>query len=98
MSAEEKNLEALGTFSPLLWMVLAIPSAIHVYRNCRRIGEPPFFNVTGTFILFPIFYIGWLFWWPGTLRRWITGGSIDDLATAWAHQRTEANRKEADPR
>ena len=70
-----------------VWLVFATPSAFHVYRNCLRIGEPPFFNVTGTFILFPLFYIGWLLWWPGTLRRWIMGGSIDDLATARTHRR-----------
>ncbi len=77
----------LERFSLPIWLIVATLCAIHVYRNCRRIGEPPFFNVTGTFILFPLFYIGWLLWWPGTLRRWIIGGSIDDLATAWTYRR-----------
>jgi len=87
MNTDENKLDELGTLSPLVLLILALPCAIHVYRNCRRIGEPPFFNVTGTIILFPLFYIGWLLWWPGTLRRWMIGGSIDDLAIAWTYRR-----------
>ena len=39
-------------------------------------------------------YLLWLLWWPGTLRRWISGGSIDNLATAWAFQRVQKMKAE----
>jgi hypothetical protein len=96
MNAQEKEIGEAGSFELLVWCILAIACAIHVYRNCRRIGEPPFFNVTGTLMLFPIYYIGWILWWPGTLRHWMAGGSIDDLATARAYQPTKTKRQVGD--
>ena len=67
----------------LVFLLIVGVSAVHVYRDCKRIGEPASLNVSGTILLWPIFYlIGWLWIWPGSLRRWIFGGSIDDLIQA----------------
>ena len=71
----------------LLWLALNIVFAIHVYRDCRRIGEPAALNVSGTLILGLLYYLPWVLWWPGSWRRRWFGGSIDDLATAKAFQR-----------
>jgi len=62
--------------------LLRILATRHVWHQCRRIGEPPLFNAGATFIFFPFFYLSWIFWWPGCLRR-----NIDDLPTAWAFRR-----------
>ena len=76
-----------------LYLVVVVLSSIHVYRDCERLGEKPFWNVTGTIILWPFYYlIGWLWIWPASLRRKLSGGSIDDLAQAKAHQRVQKRK------
>ena len=75
--------------SAVIYICIVVLSAMHVHRDCRRVGERTFWNVSGTIILWPIFYlIGWLWIWPGSLRRWLFGGSIDDLVQAKAFRRT----------
>ena len=76
----------------LVWLVLNFICACHVFRDCRRIGEPASLNVSGTLILGPLFYLPWIFWWPGSVRRRLSGGSIDELATAKAFQRMQRIR------
>ena len=72
----------------LIYILTVFLSAMHVARDCKRIGEHPIWHVTGTIILWPAYYlIGWLWIWPGSLRRWIFGGSIEDLVQAKVHQR-----------
>ena len=72
----------------VLYLLIVVLSAIHVYRDCRKLGEKPFWNVSGTIVLWPFFYlIGWLWIWPGSLRRKISGGSIDDLIQAKSYRR-----------
>ena len=77
----------------ILYVLVVLASAVHVIRNCRTIGEPPLLHVTGTIILWPFFYlIGWLWIWPGSLRRSLFGGSIRDLAQAKAFERYSNSR------
>ena len=81
-------MEDLNDIGSFLYILVVILSAIHVYRDCKKLGETPLWNVTGTIILWPFFYlIGWLWIWPGSLRRKIFGGSIDDLVQAKAYRR-----------
>ena len=76
-----------------IYVVIVVLSAIHVYRDCKRIGEAPLLNVSGTIILWPFFYlIGWLWIWPGSLRRWIFGGSIDDLIQSKVSKTKRGNK------
>ena len=78
----------------VVYLLILMLSVIHVYRDCRRIGERPLFHVTGTIILWPLFYlIGWLWIWPGSLRRRLSGGSIDDLVQAKAFRRTSSDTR-----
>ena len=70
-----------------LWLILHLLFAIHVYRDCRRIGEPAWYNVSGTLLFGPLYFLPWILWWPGSLRRYCFGGSIDDLPTAKAFRR-----------
>ena len=77
----------------LIYLVFVVASVMHVIRDCRRIGERAFWNVSGTIILWPVFYlVGWLWIWPGSLRRWIFGGSIDDLIQTKVNR---ANQKDS---
>jgi len=76
----------------LFWLILHLFFSIHVYRDCRRIGEPAWYNVTGTLIFGPLYYVPWILWWPGSLRRYFSGGSIDDLPTAKAFRRARQIR------
>ena len=66
----------------LYWIIPATLAAIHVYRDCRKLGEKAGLNISGTFILWPLYYLGWILWWPGSLRLWLTGRSVNDLTAA----------------
>ncbi len=66
-----------------LWFFLAIMSAIHIHRQSERIGVGVrWYDMTGAVLLFPLYYLFWLFIWPGSLRR-----SIDELEDAKAARR-----------
>ncbi|MCB1063760.1 MAG: hypothetical protein KDN20_12660 [Verrucomicrobiae bacterium] len=66
----------------VFWIIPAFFASIHVYRDCRKLGEKAGLNISGTFILWPLYYLGWILWWPGSLRLWLTGRSVDDLTAA----------------
>ena len=85
--------ETAGT---IVYVVLVLLSTWHVLKDCRRLGEDALWNVTGTLLLWPIFYlIGWLWIWPGSFRRWFSGGSVDDLEQAKATRRSRRKRSGA---
>ena len=73
----------------LCWVVFAVLSSVHIRRQSERIGiELRWYDLTGALLLFPLYYLFWLFIWPGALRR-----SIDDLEIAKAHRRVRDSRK-----
>ena len=85
-----KDFSETGVF---LYLVVVILSSIHVHRDCKQLGEKPLLHVSGTIILWPFYYlIGWLWIWPASLRRKLSGGAIEDLAQAKAQQRVQKRK------
>jgi hypothetical protein len=78
-----------------LHCTLTVLCAVQVYLDCKRIGETAWYNVSGTIILWPHYYIFWILWWPGSLRRQFPGASIDDLPTAKAFQRLKLKHEQS---
>ena len=82
MTAPEETATSPGLYYLVAWLIPALFAAFHVVRDCRKLAEPTFFHVTGTFILWPLYYLGWILWWPGALRLWFQGKRVDDLPQA----------------
>lgn len=64
------------------WIIPASCAALHVYRECRILGESTALHCFGTVLLWPLYYLGWVLWWPGSLRLLLQGKSIHDLPQA----------------
>jgi hypothetical protein len=94
LAQKEPTMEDYEEIAGFIYLLILVLSAMHVYRDCRRIGERAFLHISGTIILWPLYYlIGWLWIWPGSLRRWLSGGSIDELVQAKAFRRRADTRK-----
>jgi len=56
------------------FFILWILSLIHVYRESKRLNEAVFIQTVMVAVCFwPLGYLFWIFLWPGTLRRFLTG-------------------------
>ena len=67
---------------------LLIASCIHVFRDSKkdpRIGDPWMHTLACLIIMWPLYYLFWLFWWPGKLRQKLFG-SDEAHARKWARQ------------
>ncbi|MCB1230986.1 MAG: hypothetical protein KDN19_11995 [Verrucomicrobiae bacterium] len=64
------------------WFFAALAALIHVYRESRILGESAVLHCCGTLLLWPLYYLGWILWWPGSLRLACQGKSIRDLTQA----------------
>ncbi len=64
------------------WIVPAFFASLHVRRECRILGESIALHCCGTFLLWPLYYLGWILWWPGSLRLACQGKSVRDLVQA----------------
>ena len=55
-------------------LILLIGSLFHVGWESRRIGDSPLRNILMVAVcLWPLGYLFWIFYWPGTLRKWLWG-------------------------
>ena len=92
MNSHEDALASQGFFYLLLWILPATLASFHVVRNCRKLAEPASLHVTGTFLLWPLYYLGWILWWPGSLRLRLQGKRIEDLALARQVERLQRRK------
>jgi len=85
-------LKLLALTCPIFLMIqtlLLILSCVHVFlesKNSRRIGHPWVHTLSCALIAWPLCYLYWIFWWPGTLRQKIFG-SDEEQAKTWAKQK-----------
>lgn len=78
----------LNTDYNLLFFVLCVVSLVHVYKESKRLKDAPIRNVLMVAIcLWPLGYLLWLFYWPGTLLKWLRGKEPLQPATAILQKR-----------
>jgi hypothetical protein len=70
---QKKVNEQIETFKSY-WWILIILSLIHVFMEARRMKESPIgICIMVALCFWPIGYLLWIFYWPGTLRRKLLG-------------------------
>ena len=60
-------------FSPMNWWVAAlfVASLIHVFvESLRRRDMAIIHTLMVALVIWPISYLFWILWWPGSLRKW----------------------------
>jgi transposase len=75
----------------LVWLLLVLAACVHVFivsRKDPRIGHPWRYAIM-CFMVWPLSYLCWLFWWPGKLRQALFG-SDKVRAEKWAQRRLNA--------
>lgn len=83
MSEEEPDLTTVA-----IWAILVFASCCHVFADSKRdskIGHPWRHAMMCAFVLWPVPYLCWLFWWPGRLRQ-VLFGPDKRRAQRWAEQ------------
>jgi hypothetical protein len=64
--------EGLMVLLRMIQCVLYVASLIHVCIESVRMHDGPFrHTVMVGLCAWPIGYLCWVFWWPGTLRKWL---------------------------
>jgi hypothetical protein len=86
---------------PLLWLcvILETISLVHVYCESVRdetIGRPWLHVIMVMVVLWPLSYLLWVLWWPGSLRQAVFG-SDKDKAQRWARRLIESKRRNKAP-
>jgi hypothetical protein len=79
-------------------LIAWVLSVLHVRRECRRdkrIGHPVLHPIMVAVALWPLGYIAWLLWWPGTLRKRLSGADQKRAEQMEAYRRAiDGNREE----
>ena len=63
----------------LILVIAYVASLAHVFvasKRNRRVGTPVMHTLMNA-ILWPLAYLCWIFWWPGSLRQWLFGSDED---------------------
>jgi hypothetical protein len=79
-----------------VWVALQIASLVHVFRESsrdKRIGNRWWHVGMNLLVCWPLPYLGWIFWWPGSLRQAMSG-SDRDKAHRWARNLIEERTTE----
>jgi hypothetical protein len=75
----------------LVCLLPFVAACMHVFivsRNDPRIGHPWRYALN-CFMVWPVAYLCWLFWWPGKMRQALFG-SDKVRAEKWAQRRLKA--------
>lgn len=58
----------------LIWLIAFLATLVHVLLESKRMRDAPFRNTLMVAVCFwPLGYILWVFYWPGTLWRKMCG-------------------------
>lgn len=73
--------EAQG--SPIIraiWLIAVVASLVHVYRQSRRMHDGPIrHTLMVALCAWPLGYLCWVLWWPGSLRQWFLGSDEERI-------------------
>ena len=73
------------TSNPVLttiWLIALVASLIHVFLQSRRdkqVGTPIRHTLMVALVIWPVSYLCWLLWWPGSLRQWLFGSDKERI-------------------
>jgi len=66
----------------ILILVLYVASLVHVAlestRN-KRVGRPVLHTLMVAIVLWPMSYLCWILWWPGSFRQALFGSDADRI-------------------
>lgn len=82
-----------------VWIALQIASLVHVFRESsrdKRIGNRWWHVGMNLFVCWPLPYLCWVFWWPGSLRQAMFG-SDREKARHWARNLIDETRASGAP-
>ena len=57
-------------------LLALLASLVHVFvqsRRNKRVGYPVLHTLMVALVIWPISYLCWILWWPGSLRQWLFG-------------------------
>jgi len=65
---------------PAIWFIAFLGSLIHVCRESIRMHDGPARHTLMVALCgWPLGYLFWVLWWPGTFRRWLFGSDGDRI-------------------
>jgi hypothetical protein len=63
-----------------IWFIAFLASLVHVCRESIRMRDGPLrHTVMVALCAWPLGYLGWVLWWPGSLRQWLFGSDEDRI-------------------
>ena len=65
-----------------LWLILSLASLVHVFVQSwrdKRVGYPIRHTIMVALVLWPVSYLCWILWWPGSLRQWLFGSDEERI-------------------
>ena len=58
----------------LLWFLVFLATLIHVFLESKRMKENPFWTTLMVAVcVWPLGYLFWIFYWPGSVRKKLSG-------------------------
>jgi len=82
-----------------VWIALQFASLVHVFRESsrdKRIGNRWWHVGMNLLVCWPLPYLCWVFWWPGSLRQAMFG-SDREKAHQWARNLIEERKQSGAP-
>ena len=84
-----------------LWLIAFLASSAHVFvqsKRDRRVGFPIRHTLMVALVVWPISYLCWVLWWPGSLRQWLLGSDEERIkkVTARRFGRKESPNKSSE--
>lgn len=63
-----------GRLSTLIFLLIYLATLVHVFLESKRMNDAPIRNTLLVGLCFwPLPYVLWIFYWPGTFWRKLTG-------------------------
>ena len=90
----ESITQVLRAVGYCLVIVAYVASLIHVFMQSSRgklVRWPIFSTAMVALTLWPLGYLLWIFWWPGSLRQWMFGSDKERIRKRVQKQFRERN-------